>query len=133
MSNGYIFRLAFVVVNVHIVLRYERFQMHEFCLFFWPVVKCVCVCVDRANLTETSVCLCFTFAGCAVVDALDWHNQIFLGHQIIFGDKLCEATTQICFIFKVVEYSSMMEIGVRENAIDSTAHRAQLSNRGFFD
>lgn len=75
----------------------------------------------------------FTFTRCTIVDALDWHNQIFLGHQIVFGDKLCETATQICFILEIVEYSPMMEVGMREDAIDATAHRPQFADRRFFD
>ena len=32
-------------------------------------------------------------------------------------------------VLEVVEELAMMEVGVREDAVDSTAHRAQLRNR----
>lgn len=69
--------------------------------------------------------LSLALAGCDVA-LWDGHDQIFLGHQIVLGDKVGEAQAQKCLLLELVEYPAVMEIGVREDAIHATTHRAEL-------
>lgn len=66
----------------------------------------------------------FTFARSTIVSAFDWHNEIFLRHQIVFGDELRETMTQERLALELIEYSPMVEICVRKNPIDSTTNGA---------
>ena len=69
--------------------------------------------------------LSFTLAGSNVA-LWDGHDKIFLGHQIVLGDKVGEAQAQKCLFLELVEYPAVMEIRVRKDSIHATTHRPEL-------
>lgn len=69
--------------------------------------------------------LSLTLAGCDVA-LWDGNNKIFLGHQIVLGDKVCETQAQKCLFLELVEYPAVMKVGVREDTVHATTYRAEL-------
>lgn len=67
------------------------------------------------------------------IAVLERNQQILAGHQTVFGDELRETIAQMTFALELVERVAMMEIGVREDAIDATAHGAQLGHGRLLD
>jgi len=75
----------------------------------------------------------FTLAGCGVLVLIDGHNQILLGHEIVFSDEMRKSVAKIRFSLKLIEYATMMKVCMRENAIDASTHRSQLGHRRLLD
>lgn len=63
----------------------------------------------------------------------DRHDQVLLGHERIFGDKVREAQTEARFLLELVEYSPVVVVRVRKDPVHAPAHRAQLRHRRFLD
>lgn len=40
-----------------------------------------------------------------------------------------EAQAQRCLLLELVEYPAVVEVGVREDAVDAATHRAELQHR----
>lgn len=104
---------------------------------FYVHMRSVCINMIRHDNYSISFSndLCFAFArnSDCIGGTFDRHNKIVLGHERIFGDKMCESMTQISFIFEFVKYMTMMKICMWKNSINSTTYGAQFTNRRLFD
>ena len=46
-------------------------------------------------------------------------------HEFVFDDKTCEPSAQVSLLLKLVKQGAMVEISVREDAVDTSSDGAQ--------
>ena len=61
------------------------------------------------------------------------YNEVLVRHQSVLCHVACESSTQMCLSLKFIVKRSVVVVGVREDAIDSSSHGAESLHRVVLD